>query len=179
MKLGTFVGQQFLEITSDEISYIEQQIKNVVNNTFSNPDKYTIKMVEGNVGVHFDITGFSECEMRDKSGNTYLPKHIKVSVYKEAGFDQAIHGTLHEINRSGTIPPLDITSYSCSVNMFGDWRGYRKKNVEHNVGITKTGYSFGTEIKDLEVYEDLVKVSNYYHYSKVNAGSKMRFQIAK
>lgn len=172
MKLGTFVGKQFLEIPIEEQNTIEQQIKKVVFNSFSNPGKYEITKRVSEHGVHFKIENFSSDELRDHFGNTYIPSYINVFITKQAGYDQAVHGPVYD-HKDGFVPPYDITSYSCTVDLIGTFRRYRGKRVDHYIGIGGTEYSFGTELTDINYQEAIRKISNYYFHSTLNTGAPL------
>lgn len=175
MKLGTFVGKEFMSIPSDVQNDIAQQIQETIINSFPNPTKYNISKEESCDFTHtisFKITNFSPDELRDYLGNTYIPKYIRVNVHLQKGYDEAVAGRCYEWTE-GYKPEYDIISYSCSIDFIGDFRGYRKKNTEHYVGITRTNYSYGTELEDLTIKEGLKNISNYFYNSTPNTGTPL------
>lgn len=177
MKIGTFVGKEFVLPTSEEQDYVENIINKVMNNSFSNPHyKIEKRVSDFTKSVIFDVVGqFDKTEYRDREGNTYLPTHIRVSFHKNNGYDEKVYGKPWELRERGITPPYDITSFSCSVDFFGHFRAYRRRTTDTFVGITPTNYSYGTELTDLDCEMGLRNISNYFYHSSINHGTPLKY----
>lgn len=170
MIVKDFVDLEELVTTSAEEDYIESAIRRVLDNSFSNPDRYSISksnlVIERGM-IHditntivFEVKGFREEELRDENGNTYIPKSIKVIFGKRSGYSESK-------------PEERLVYYYCTTKITGHFRGYKAHIIAVDVDITDGGYSSGTELEDLMCEKDLRDISNYYFHSKPNKGLEM------
>lgn len=170
MVVEDFVELKELATTSAEEDYIEGVIRRVLNNSFSNPDRYSISkrnllIARGMIHditntIIFEVKGFRKEELRDENGNTYIPTSIKVIFGKMSGY-------------SKSKPEEKLVYYYCTTRMTGHFRGYKNHSIAVDVDVTDGGFSSGSELEDLKCEKDLRDISNYFYHSKPNKGLEM------
>lgn len=156
MKLGTFVGKGSMTLGKDEREKFINKIKHILGVLFPN-DKYEINEDTGYITfrVYLDYK-----TRRDRKGNTYMPKYIRMTFRKSYGYDEAVVGKFYEWEE-GFVPEYNVTSFSCTTDLIGHYRRYRARNVETFVGITQTNYQYGTEFEDFDFYAPLGAIASY------------------
>lgn len=168
MKIGTFVGQENVEFTTDELATFKKRIIELADKHFG-IDAYTINVINGmGTGtVHYTIkpkifdtkNGFA---LRLVSGHKAKFNNIHFHITKRKGYDESVEGVFYKWKK-GYKPEYNLTSFGISVSVMGDWKGYRRKNCEMSVGIIGTlplwGYEYDTDATQLigEVTESVLK----------------------
>lgn len=161
MKVGSFVGVNGTSLNKDEISAIKRSINDGFNTYLSNipnvcgvnisAEKDYSKSISIYAVVHFR----DFCVMRHCNGDCFIPHCIRVNVYKQNGYDE-----------SKDVPRNEMSSYSLKVDMIGDYRRYRCRNIQNSVGITPTTYEYGTELSDLDIPNAFSKIATFLRCSK-------------
>lgn len=158
MKIGSFVGKENVEFTTEELNTFKTQLIELADKHFG-IGAYTIYEMDG-VGVgsiHYTIkpkmfdTG--NCfALRLKSGDQAKFSNIHISIRKHKGYDEKVVGVCYKW-KEGYKPEYNITSFGMSVAVMGDWKGYRRKNCLMSVGINGVhrlwGYDYDTEATQL------------------------------
>lgn len=168
MKLGTFVGKEFVEITSGELDVFNREVYKLADRYFGAGNYETMCIENQMTGfVHYRIIPkVFECNgkyaLRLKCGNQVRFRYIHIMVVKHKGYDESVEGKFYEWEE-GYKPEYNITSYTVKTDVIGDWKGYRRKNCEMAVGILGDNklwsYDFDTDYEDLfgEATENIFK----------------------
>lgn len=174
MKIGTFVGTQGITLNNDEFEFFKKSVKSAFN-TFLSQFQFDEPIIieKDEYGVEYKIPfKKSGVVMRNISdGACCVPKYISIRMDKSIGYDENKCGKCYEW-KDGYKPTLDMSSYSLTIDMIGDWRGYRKHYIERNVGITRTTYLYGTELSDVCPTDGISKIARYL---KGSYPTKMNF----
>lgn len=172
MKLGTFVGQESVTLTLNEINEVKKEIKAAIKQHLSDLEnnlEYTILYQENetydhkkkfNVFINFK----NEVFLRDRHRNLIKPSMIMLEFRKEKGYDEAEVGRFYTWPK-GFKPKYDKTSYECHVNLFGDCRLYKHRHISQGIGLTATDFQYGTEIEDFDFFKGLKHIANYLNSS--------------
>ena len=160
MKIGTFVGKEFIKLTADEKNAIIAE----VNKAYPNINVKDMKIIETDNKymqmLHIDLFLFDGVStFRDDANNTVIPKHLLISICHQRGYDEAEVGKCYEWE-DGFTPEYNLTSFSCSITLHGDEREYKHKHFQKGVGLKNT-YSYGSELDDLEIFTNLTKIQKY------------------
>lgn len=171
MKLGSFVGKEFVEVTSDELDVFNTEVKVLANKYFGEGNYELITIDNQTTGfIHyriipkvFDCNG--KYALRLKSGHQARMKYIHIMVVKHKGYDESVEGKFYEWEE-GYTPEHNITSYTVKTDVTGDWKGYRRKTCEMAVGIIGNSrlwsYDYDTDHNKLfgdtteKVFKDLM-----------------------
>jgi hypothetical protein len=163
MKIGTFVGQQGISLNNDEFEFFKSSVKSAFDEFLSQFQcDEPIIIEDGEYGAKYKIP-FSESNVvlrNNSDGACFVPKYIIVSMSKSIGYDENKCGKCYEW-KDGYKPTLDMSSYSLTIDMMGDYRGYRKRCVWRGVGITQTTYLYGTELSDVLPTDGICKIARY------------------
>ena len=163
MKIGSFVGKQGISLNNEDFEFFKNSVKSAFDEFLSQfPFSEPIIIEDGEYGTTYKIP-FKESSivMRNNSdGACFVPKYIIVCMRKAVGYDENKCGKFYEW-KDGYKPTLDMSSYSLNINMMGDWRGYRRHNIERGVGITRTTYLYGTELSDVFPTDGILKIARY------------------
>lgn len=156
MKIGTFVGKETVEFTDSEYATIVEKVSTMCDEIFG-MDGYSLNW-SGEMSCHtctivpkiFSCNG--ECAIRLRSKHLAHFKFIRLFVYKQNGYDEKVEGYCYNWEE-GYKPNLNLTSFSVSAYVIGDWKKYYGKRSEHNTGIIGDNnlctYEYDTEISDL------------------------------
>lgn len=168
MKVGSFVGVNGTSLNDGEISAIKRNINDGFNTYLSNiPNVCGVnisaeKDYSNSISI-YAVVHFSElCVMRHCNGDCFIPHCIRVNVYKQNGYDESVEDVLRN----------EMSSYSLKVDMIGDYRRYRCRNIQNSVGITQTSYDYGTELSDLDIANAFSKIATFLRCSKL---TKIKF----
>lgn len=164
MKIGTFVGQQFITLNENEIAQIEKNLQESVDETLASKICHT-KAETSVYGHTITIKLKPSHVMRSQNGDCFIPRYIRVYAGKSKGYDEAKCGVFYKWPK-GYKPTLDLTSYDVNIDLMGDFRGYHKRTIECGVGITQTTYKYGTELSDIDVKEGINKIAAYLRSSR-------------
>lgn len=164
MKIGTFIGKQFITLNENEIAHIEKNLKESIDETLANKIRHT--EADTDVYLHTIKIGLKPSHvMRSQNGACFIPRYIRVCAGKSKGYDEAKCGVFYKWPK-GYKPTLDLTSYNVTIDLMGDFRGYHKRTIERGVGITQTTYKYGTELSDIDVKEGINKIAAYLKGSR-------------
>ena len=182
MKIGSFVGKFEIELSNAEIDEIRNRIVVECNKVFG-AGNFKIGVVPvalpNSETIHFHITpkvfntnGFA---LRLTDGSQAKFNNIYFSVRKQKGYDEKVEGKFYEVENFN--PNLNLESYSMTVCVYGNQKGYRKKNTNMNVGLMYQGnalwrYTYGTELDDL--FDDSVGCVLRQTEIAVNTGKKTK-----
>lgn len=163
MKLGTFVGKECVSLNDKEIIFFCDAISKAFHEYLGTLG-FGVPMLKTNskYGVYYQIpfNASDKIVMRDSDGDCFIPKYVSIRAGREMGYDEAKCGRCYEW-KDGFEPILDISSYDITINLIGDFREYRRHNVERNVGITRTTYKYGTELIDVEPNDGFAEIAKY------------------
>lgn len=182
MKIGSFVGKFEVELSNAEIDEIRNRIVVECNKVFG-AGNFKIGVVPvalpNSESIHFYITpkvfdtnGFA---LRLTDGSQAKFNHIYFSVRKQKGYDEKVEGKFYEVENFN--PNLNLESYTMNVCVYGNQKGYRKKNTDMNVRLMYQGnvlwrYTYGTELDDL--FDDSVTSVLRHTEIAVNTGKKTK-----
>lgn len=171
MKLGTFVGKEFVEVTTDELDVFNKEVSKLADKYFGAGNYELVTIDNQTTGfVLYSITSkVFDCNgkfaLRLKSGHQARMRYMHIMVVKHKGYDESVEGKFYEWDE-GYKPEYNITSYSVNVEVTGDWKGYRRKNCEVAVGIIGNNrlwsYDYDTDHNKLfgdateKVFKDLM-----------------------
>ena len=163
MKIGTFVGQKCVTLNDKEIIFFRDAISKAFHEYLETLG-FGISILKSNTkyGAYYQIpfNASNKIVMRDSDGDCFIPKYVSILAGREMGYDEAKCGRFYEW-KDGFKPILDISSYNITIDLIGDFRGYRRRNIERNVGITRTTYKYGTELIDVEPNEGFARIAKY------------------
>ena len=170
MKIGTFVGQEGVSLTDDEIRIISERVKNTIGDGFYIME-YSLKeekttSYDGYATYTAKVLFTDKTTRRDSHGNSFIPNYMRITIHKEKGYDENEVGRFYEWEK-GFTPEYNHQSFSCTIDLMGYYRGYRRKNVEYIVGITPTNYSYGTELDDLTIENGIYNIKQYIRASTI------------
>lgn len=157
MKLGTFVGQQSVTVTPEEMKYVNDEIQKVFGQVPSVEFRKTDIESSASQTTFKIYTNTSDNNYRTKSRDLVNPCYVKISLFSRYGYDEAVYGKSHTWNE-GFVPPYDIHSYFITFDIIGNIRKKHCKNTSNMVGITHTIYNYGTELDDLNI-DDILRIT--------------------
>ena len=180
MKIGSFVGKKILAISNAEKVEIKNRIVALCDKVFGTGN-YKIVETKIDTGfVHYCVepTIFNvndKFALRLTDGSQAKFDNILFSINKSKGYDENVEGKFYEIENFN--PKLNLESYAMRVSVFGDYKGYRKKNTEMNVGMMYQGkalwsYTYGTELDDL--FDDKVSSILELSVEAIKTGKKTK-----
>lgn len=166
MKLGTFVGRETVCLSDAEIQYISKKVSNLFKEKLGKLVKVNtkVKTTYDNKGTELVINfTFKNEETRRslKNNARFKPSFIMCMFFKHKGYDEAEVGRFYEW-KDDYKPTLNKESYTLKCDMYGDYCGYNRKNIERCVGIARSVYEYGTELEDLNINEIDKKIIDYY-----------------
>lgn len=168
MKIGSFVGKVNISLSKDEINTIHNELKMHVEYYMDGVIDYTMRKstpkVFDEATEYESLIKFKTCPtLRDKDKNTYVPRYIRIKVFKNKGYDENEQGKFFEWE-DGFKPTYDKEQYNMSISFIGDWRRYRSPIIEHYVGVTHNDsfFQYGTDLeKDFDFAEPLRYISQF------------------
>ena len=165
MKLGTFVGKQFLTTTPEEIKYVTNEIQNGFK--LSNTECKMTKIDSSSITTAFRIyTDKMDKNYRTGRGDLVHPCYIRVSLCSQNGYDEAVHGKSYTWAKDYQ-PAYDIHSYSVKIDIIGHERRKHSRYISHFVGIYNTTYNYGTELGELEISDAIrLTLEEMNHWTK-------------
>lgn len=172
MKEGSFVGKGCLKLSKEEIKAIKAQFKLI---SFSIP----IEEIKWKLTPSYDKKGDMLCafvslkqEMRrsNKTNDLFCVDFIKLDVIKQYGYLEREHGRFYEW-KDGFQPPYDKTSFQCRIDIIGNSRNYRCRNICRG-GIGQTQFTYGTEIEDLEISKGIEYVKIFLKNTHIDPKAK-------
>ena len=95
---------------------------------------------------------------------------IMLDIIKQCGYLEREYGRFYEW-KDGFQPPYDKTSFQCRIDIIGNSRNYRCKNV-YRGGIGQTQFTYGTEIEDLEISKGIEYIKNYLKNTHIDPKAK-------
>lgn len=168
MKIGGFIGKVNLSLSKDDINTIHKELKKNVEYYMDGVLDYTIhkstpKLFDGATEYELYIQFKDYPTLRDKDKHTYVPRYIRIKVYKQKGYDEKEQGKFYEWE-DGFKPTYNKEQYTMNVSFIGDWRLYRSSIIEHYVGVTYDGsfFQYGTDLeKDFDFAEPLRYIAKF------------------
>lgn len=151
MKLGNFVGKNWMEITIKEAKQVARQIMDELKVAFQVADVFDEPQIQINnddlvksavITIPFKDT--------DEYRNIYMarvaPKYLFFFLTKDSGYLEIKNEKGQVIGEDWKNAPA--FSYGCSYDAKGKYISYKHQR-DH--GIPWCGYTYGTEIEDLKI----------------------------
>lgn len=152
MEIGSFVSVGLIPMTNDEMDFCVEAVKKFegkygFEQCVSSMDDDALSLY----GTRRFAWKFDLCKnatYRDSDCNAYIPKYVRISVWKNNGYD------------ADKSPKSYLHSFSCQIDLIGHFRRYRSKRT-HTYTRILSQYTFGTELCDLCIEDGLSLVREY------------------
>lgn len=159
MKIGTFVNTKYVSLNEYEKRYFKENIINCAKLYFKDLLKYTLKIEEiDDISQSKTLSAIfkfkNHCVMRSDVGDCFIPHYVRIEIFKAYGYDA------YKDNKED-----NLASFNCDINLMGDFRRFRAKNIEHSVGIIPTYYTYDTDLTDIDISNGIKGIAEYVRNS--------------